>query len=112
METLCWECAKSCGECSWAREFKPVEGWEAKPTTIKGEGYKYRSYRVISCPQFQPDKKRIITYAEIAKLLEKSERTLFRWSINDIQAAAKAKGYNLKYNWADKIWYEIRGEKC
>jgi hypothetical protein len=57
-ETLCWECAKNGGLCSWSENFTPVEGWEAVPTKIQaighanGEEY-IDSFRVISCPEFE-----------------------------------------------------------
>lgn len=63
-ETLCLECDRSCDKsCSWARDFVPVEGWEAeyKPVNIAGkriEGETTRrfvdSYQVKSCPEFKP----------------------------------------------------------
>ena len=28
-ETICWGCSKACGHCSWSKEFKPVDGWDA-----------------------------------------------------------------------------------
>ena len=33
--TLCWSCAKACKKCSWSRNFEPVKGWEAEPTTLQ-----------------------------------------------------------------------------
>lgn len=50
---LCWTCAKSgygkASQCTWEREFKPVEGWTAEETSV--------SYRITSCPLFVPDPK-------------------------------------------------------
>lgn len=109
METLCWICKKAIGGCSWARELKPVKGWEAEETKIQEEGYTQRSYHVKSCPEFQPDKKQITTLAKIAEMIGVSERTLYRWEVQRIIEEAKAKGYTLKYSWAEKNWYEIRG---
>lgn len=108
-DTLCWSCKKCYGGCSWSKSFKPVEGWEADRTKVKSKESDYSSYHVKSCPQYQPDEKRITTLAKIAVMVGVSERTLYRWSVEDITEAAKIKGYNIKYNWADKIWYEIRG---
>lgn len=108
-ETLCWECANSCGGCSWSQEFKPVEGWEAEPTIVEDTQCEYESFNVKSCPQFKPDRKRVVTYEDISTMLGKSIRTLFRWKVKRIKDEAKKKGHNLKYSWADKIWYEIRG---
>lgn len=61
--TLCWHCAKSCGNmgwCSWSREFKPVDGWEAKSHILSNDishhgkmsVRKLQSYKVVSCPEF------------------------------------------------------------
>ena len=109
MKTICWECKKATCGCSWSKYFKPVEGWEAEPTTVKDENYTYSSYLVKSCPEFEPDNRRVLTNAKIAKMFGVSERSIQRWDIKKISETAKAKGYNLKYSWADKIWYELRG---
>ena len=55
-QTLCWECAKATGRCSWSDEFIPVEGWNAKPTKkrVYGGG-EFESYLVIECPEFERD---------------------------------------------------------
>ena len=45
-DTLCWECARAYGLCSWSKFFLPVEGWEATPTQNK----RTTSFRVHSCP--------------------------------------------------------------
>lgn len=61
--TLCWECEKACGKCSWSRNFKPVKGWDAKPTQIfqyttgvgrKRYSYYTDSFDVYECPEFEP----------------------------------------------------------
>ena len=54
--TLCWDCAKNGGLCSWSKNFTPVEGWEAIPTKINARGYDYYeidSYKVVKCPEFE-----------------------------------------------------------
>lgn len=54
--TLCWDCAKATGGCSWCDEFKPVKGWTAKKTEIKVQsGNNLKSYVVIDCPLFERD---------------------------------------------------------
>ena len=63
--TLCWKCIHAVPDkhghgCSWSKEFKPVEGWEAEKTVITNyigsQGKKIRSsYMVIRCPEFKPD---------------------------------------------------------
>lgn len=56
--TLCWDCAKACGGCSWSDHFEhsPVPGWEAEETHLRldnnGNG---TSYIVLSCPEFERD---------------------------------------------------------
>lgn len=48
-DTLCWDCKKFSGGCSWTRpdEVKPVKGWNAKLTD--------RGYIVKQCPEFVRD---------------------------------------------------------
>ena len=54
--TLCWDCAKACGGCSWSAELKPVEGWVAEETKVATKADKFlESCRVVSCPEFQRD---------------------------------------------------------
>ena len=55
-DTICWECKKNGGMCSWSRSFTPVEGWIATPTVLQG-GYGAKnpiinSFDVYSCPEF------------------------------------------------------------
>ena len=59
-DTLCWECEKAGGKCSWSKNFTPVEGWNAIPTKISC-GYKKNgtephfidSFQVLECPEFE-----------------------------------------------------------
>lgn len=58
-DTLCWDCEKACGRCSWSKNFTPVEGWKAIPTKISC-GYKLGgiphivdSFIVCECPEFE-----------------------------------------------------------
>lgn len=59
--TLCWKCAKACGECSWSDgTFTSVDGWNAIPTVIhadhgRGYGEDVPSFIVAACPQFDDD---------------------------------------------------------
>ena len=63
--TLCWHCANAYGGCSWTArdehgvlQFKPVPGWDAKPTTLSVAGKKRdTSFCVKSCPEFIPDRR-------------------------------------------------------
>lgn len=54
----CWTCTKACGGCSWSRNFIPVPGWKAEPTHIPSNGDFADSYRIIECPEYEPDKRR------------------------------------------------------
>lgn len=67
--TLCWDCARACGGpkgCSWSREYKPVEGWDAERRDVavwRGDsGRQYteyaESYVVNHCPEFVPDRRK------------------------------------------------------
>lgn len=57
-ETLCWTCSvPGTGGCSWDKDFTPVDGWEATPTTLyigchcdrKTES----SFLVTKCPLYK-----------------------------------------------------------
>lgn len=59
-QTLCWDCAKACGGCSWSDHWlhKPVEGWKADRNDIRTKaGYEIESYIVMECPEFIRDAK-------------------------------------------------------
>lgn len=52
--TLCWDCEKACGKCSWSKKFIPVEGWVATPTKVSiGENQYIDSFDVYECPEFE-----------------------------------------------------------
>ena len=55
--TICWNCKKACGRCSWSRDFTPIEGWEAIPTKRRESWNGYtriaESYDVYNCPEFE-----------------------------------------------------------
>ena len=52
-ETLCWQCKKSGGLCSWSKTLTPVDGWEAEKTSRKTYADPNTdSYHVINCPEF------------------------------------------------------------
>lgn len=53
-ESLCWKCNKTCGGCSWTRNFKPVDGWVATKRIFRyKDGKVIKSYCVNSCPEFE-----------------------------------------------------------
>lgn len=63
--TLCWRCVNAVpdGErgCSWSREFKPVDGWDAEPTLVRAKYGAFdhhktgfiESFQVKACPEFE-----------------------------------------------------------
>ena len=58
--SLCWQCKRAYGLCSWSDRFKPVKGWEAVPTVVKGEKKGNNPaipyYEVKKCPLFIQDR--------------------------------------------------------
>ena len=52
--TLCWNCKKAIGECSWSKSFKPVKGWNAIRYEKEGST-PYVTYTVLDCPEFERD---------------------------------------------------------
>lgn len=55
--SLCWQCKRAYGLCSWSDRFKPVKGWEAEPTIVKGHKEEdIKSYVVKKCPLFIQDR--------------------------------------------------------
>lgn len=56
--TLCWDCTNSIRPeiCPWAREFIPVDGWEAEETECMDTTDRpYSSFLVKKCPLFERD---------------------------------------------------------
>ncbi len=82
-DTLCWRCENY--NCSWAKSFKPVEGWKAKPTVIYDEYANINSYLVISCPEFKGNDIK----SKARKVLEQSLNLINRY---EKRCVHKAKG--------------------
>lgn len=54
--SICRNCDKACGKCSWSAIFMPVKGWDAEPTKINISGRRaIDSFLVKSCPLFRAD---------------------------------------------------------
>ena len=55
--TLCWDCQNAVRNCSWSKDFIPVDGWEAIPTKIREDNGKrlVDSFIVKKCPEFVAD---------------------------------------------------------
>lgn len=62
--SLCWDCQKAVGRCSWSRRFEEVEGWTAIRRDVQcGRDADdlpllVKSYFVIDCPEFIQDEVR------------------------------------------------------
>ena len=60
----CWDCIHAVpgrtSGCEWSEEGKPVEGWKARPTTIKASKRaivdEYPSFQIDDCPKFEKGK--------------------------------------------------------
>jgi hypothetical protein len=56
--TLCWDCAKATGGCSWSKNHLPMKGWTATATQVNqtfrkgGDPTAVSSYIVHKCPEF------------------------------------------------------------
>lgn len=81
-ESICWYCKNAYAICPWAKNFKPITGWEAEPTTIlnnsKGYVCETQSYIVHACPHYAPDSIPKKQAFQIAKNLGVSIRTYQR----------------------------------
>lgn len=54
--TLCWDCRHAADpSCPWVGDGKPVDGWNAIPTTIKTGGVITPTVKVLDCPRFERD---------------------------------------------------------
>lgn len=54
--SLCFECSRGGGLCSWSQRFEPVPGWTAEKISLrtqrKGKARQMETYRVIDCPGY------------------------------------------------------------
>lgn len=51
-ETKCWYCNNAYSGCSWSADFIPVDGWNAKQTTLNFGHKTVGSYIVYECPLY------------------------------------------------------------
>lgn len=53
-DSICWDCKKAnaSGDCEWANQLKPVDGWEIKKSRNAENN---EVIKVISCPKFIAD---------------------------------------------------------
>lgn len=56
--SLCLDCKKCVGLCSWSHHLHPVEGWVAEETVVRIAAGTTTGYRVISCPEFEREPER------------------------------------------------------
>lgn len=58
--SICGDCAKSVGFCSWSSRLIPVKGWNARPVERRlCGGGKAIGYAVTECPLFELDERTI-----------------------------------------------------
>ena len=54
--TLCWSCARFCGQCSWSARFEPIAGWSAEEGSLTRQyGGTLKTYTVLQCPLYERD---------------------------------------------------------
>ena len=51
----CFNCCKCYDGCSWSLSGTPVDGWDAVPTVKTYEGKAKHTYKILWCPEFEPD---------------------------------------------------------
>ncbi len=86
--SICEECIKLFNGCVWAREHKPVPGWDAERIRIKD--YKDKEvYRVNACPEFEQERFYI-------------DENGVKRRVNEVQDEWKVKsGFKLPFNFSE-----------
>lgn len=51
--TICWDCEKCGGGCSWSHDLTPVKGWKAETDYTLFHGKRDNSYTVLECPEYE-----------------------------------------------------------
>lgn len=51
--TICWDCEKCGGGCSWSHDLIPVKGWKAETDYTLFHGKRDNSYTVLECPEYE-----------------------------------------------------------
>lgn len=51
--TICWDCEKNGGSCSWSHDLTPVKGWKAEKDYTLFCGKRDNSYTVLECPEYE-----------------------------------------------------------
>ena len=87
METICWNCQRATGGCSWSQNFKPVDGWKVQKTSIRESGVRnFESVKVLECPKFVEDENRqkILNFCQKMKKSENLVNELLSDGILDL----------------------------
>lgn len=88
-QTLCWMCAKSCGQCSWSERFEPVDGWDAEKCVVNFGRYgREESYLVRRCPEFVHEGRHRYTDLDEEGMKRLAQRVLIR-SARDYREAVE-----------------------
>ena len=102
--SICGECQRKIGTCSWNKEFKPVPGWKATPTKIlvqtawgKRTNQSYMdSFNVIECPLYIPPEKgrgRPTEYRKSAAIVAEDAITHKKTRYSSVRKACEAGGF-------------------
>ena len=52
-QSMCGDCVRSVGLCSWSHSLKPVPGWDAEMVLRRNNDGSYtKGFCVKSCPEF------------------------------------------------------------
>ena len=51
-DQLCATCGRAVLKCSWSKDFKPVDGWDAIPTVVHDSEGDFTSYKIMNCPLY------------------------------------------------------------
>lgn len=99
-ETICWNCQKATGKCSWSAEGKKIKGWKATPTKIKSATAHHidiDSFIVHKCPLFLKDdpKVRRVLSKELAQIFSYSRSNISKMETDKILNKASLKGIKL-----------------
>ncbi len=99
--SLCLDCKNAVGNCSWSANFVPVKGWKAEPSCYKDNELVVRTYKILQCPLYQPDRPCTYGYEismrSIAELCGVSSTYIHDTTIEKINK--KLEKLNLKVIW-------------
>lgn len=107
----CCDCCNT--ECSWHKEFKPVDGWNAEHTIVDNGRDKQDSYYVKECPLYKTrDGDRRISRNELVEMLGVNSYDLTKkYSTSQIQEELYKLGYDSKLYYSEEERYYNRVTK-